>query len=163
MQSPQLGVRQGRQTMNIQDYSGDYTEESLWSKLGSFAVSAGKEVVEKVLVLFEALKDADTPAWAKAVIVAALGYFIAPVDAIPDIVPFAGFADDLGALAVALGTVATHVKKEHIATASQTKTIRYALGSYQVLGAVVGLLFIQTIAIFDQNPQGRIAGVECTG
>ena len=43
----------------------------------------------------------------------ALGYFIAPVDAFPDIVPFLGFADDLGALALALSTVAVHIKDAH--------------------------------------------------
>ncbi len=106
--------------MTPQDHSKEYSEESLWSKLGGFAKSAGREVVEKVLFLYEALKDSDTPAWARGVIIAALGYFISPVDAIPDIVPFAGFADDLGALAVAAGTVATHIKDIHIENARAT-------------------------------------------
>lgn len=106
--------------MQTQDYTRQYSEASLWKKLANFAVIAGKEVVEKALVLFEAWKDKDTPTWAKGVIVAALGYFISPFDAIPDLVPFAGYADDLGALAAAVATVAAHIKKEHVAKARAT-------------------------------------------
>lgn len=106
--------------MQIPDYTKEYSEESLWKKLGSFAATAGKEVVEKVLVLFEALKDKDTPGWAKGVILAALGYFILPTDAVPDLLPFAGYADDLGALAAAVATVAAHIKKEHVDKARAT-------------------------------------------
>jgi uncharacterized membrane protein YkvA (DUF1232 family) len=106
--------------MKKTDYTKEYSEDSLWKKLAGYAAVAGKEVVEKVLVLYESLKDKDTPAWAKGVIIAALGYFISPVDAIPDLIPFAGFADDLGALAAAVGTVATHIKKEHVSAAKAT-------------------------------------------
>jgi uncharacterized membrane protein YkvA (DUF1232 family) len=106
--------------MKKTDYTKNYSESSLGKKLTRYAVIAGKEVVEKVLVLFNTLKDRDTPAWAKGVIIGALGYFISPIDAIPDLIPFAGYADDLGALAAALGTVAMHIKKDHIAAAKVT-------------------------------------------
>lgn len=105
--------------MDIEEHAKDYSEDSLWKKLRGFAKTAGREIVEKVLALYEALKDEDTPAWAKGTIVAALGYFIAPVDAIPDLLPAVGFSDDLGALAVALGAVAAHVKEEHLARARE--------------------------------------------
>ncbi len=100
--------------METEDHSGQYSDESLRQKLARFARKAGKEVVEKVLVLVEALRDADTPAWAKGTIIAALGYFIAPLDAISDFLPVVGYSDDLGALAMALGAVAAHIKREHI-------------------------------------------------
>jgi uncharacterized membrane protein YkvA (DUF1232 family) len=106
--------------MSSPDYSKDYSENSFWTKLGEYALTAGKEVVEKALMLFEALKDKDTPAWAKAVIIAALGYFISPIDAIPDVIPVVGYADDLGALAAAFATVAVYVKEEHVASAKST-------------------------------------------
>lgn len=99
------------------NYSKAYSEPSLWKKLGGYALAAGREVVEKVLTLWETLKDKDTPAWAKGVIIAALGYFISPIDAIPDVIPGVGYADDLGALAAALAAVAMHVKDEHVAAA----------------------------------------------
>ncbi|MBK1829018.1 YkvA family protein [Haloferula rosea] len=101
-------------------YQEDYSESSFWAKLRSYAAVAGKEVVEKTLILYEALKDKDTPAWARGVIIAALGYFVSPIDAIPDTLPMAGYADDLGALAAALATVAAHVKDGHVEAARAT-------------------------------------------
>ena len=106
--------------MDQTSYEKEYSESSFWDKLKKYALVAGKEVVEKALILYEALKDRDTPAWARGVIIAALGYFISPIDAIPDTVPLAGYADDLGALAAALAAVATHVKDDHVTAARAT-------------------------------------------
>jgi uncharacterized membrane protein YkvA (DUF1232 family) len=97
-----------------QDYSREFSDQSFWDKIKNFAVKAGKEVIEKALTLYYCFMDGDTPAWAKGVILAALGYFIAPIDAIPDMTPFVGYADDLGALILASTSVAAHIKKEHI-------------------------------------------------
>lgn len=96
-----------------EDYAHAYSEEALWKKIAAFAGNAGKQVIEKVLTLYYCLRDSDTPARARATIAAALGYFIFPMDAIPDMIPGAGFSDDLGALAVALAVVAAHIKDEH--------------------------------------------------
>jgi uncharacterized membrane protein YkvA (DUF1232 family) len=65
------------------------------------------------LTLFYCLQDPDTPKWAKATIAGALGYFILPMDLIPDFLPGAGFTDDWGALFAAIGTVAAYIKNEH--------------------------------------------------
>ncbi len=104
------------------DYGAEYSEESLWRKIAAFAGRAGRETIEKVLVLYYCCLDSDTPVWAKAVIVSALGYFIAPLDAIPDLMPGVGFSDDLGAVAMALATVVAHVKPEHRRLAQEKVT-----------------------------------------
>jgi len=96
------------------DFSGHYSESSFWDKLLHFAKQAGREVVHKALILYYVGNDPATPMWAKGVITAALGYFIFPLDAIPDITPFIGYADDLGALAAALAAIASCITKEHI-------------------------------------------------
>jgi uncharacterized membrane protein YkvA (DUF1232 family) len=90
-----------------------YSEQGFWRKLARSGGKAGIFVLEKALTLFYCLKDPETPAWAKGVIVAALGYFIFPLDAIPDIIPLAGYTDDLGTLAVAFTTVLAHIKSSH--------------------------------------------------
>jgi uncharacterized membrane protein YkvA (DUF1232 family) len=94
------------------DYAGEYSEARFWTKLARFAKVAGAEVVEKSLWLFYAAQRADTPKWAKGIIYGALGYFILPLDAIPDFTPAVGYADDLGALAVALAIVASCIDDE---------------------------------------------------
>jgi len=99
---------------NGNEYNNEYSEKSFWEKLKNFAIAAGREVIEKALTLYYVLQDADTPKWAKTVIIGALGYFIMPLDAIPDITPVVGYADDLGVLVSAIATVGVHVKPEHV-------------------------------------------------
>jgi uncharacterized membrane protein YkvA (DUF1232 family) len=92
--------------------SDQYSEESFWEKIRKFGKKAGYKVVYAALLLFYCLKDGNVPVWAKTVIIGALAYFISPVDAIPDIVPIAGFSDDLGSLVAALGIVAIHINDD---------------------------------------------------
>ena len=67
------------------------------------------KVIYCALVLYYTLMKPETPAWAKGIIVAALGAFILPLDLIPDIIPVVGYADDLGAMGAALATVAMYI------------------------------------------------------
>ena len=96
----------------LDEYQEAFTEERFWDKLARYARSAGKEVVEKALLLFYAGQQEDAPAWAKATIVASLGYFIMPLDAIADLTPAVGYADDLGVLALAIAAVATYINDD---------------------------------------------------
>lgn len=98
---------------NTENFGDHYADASFWQKIKRYAIAAGKDVIEKALTLYYCLLDVDTPAWAKTVIVGALGYFIVPADAIPDLTPLAGYSDDLGALVSALAIVASHIKLEH--------------------------------------------------
>lgn len=90
-------------------FSSKYSEAGFWEKLQRHARPAGAQLVEHALQLYYAARSPDTPAWAKAVVYGALGYFIFPADAIPDIVPGAGYTDDLGVLAMALATIAMRI------------------------------------------------------
>lgn len=61
-----------------------------------------------------ALADPTTPAWAKAILAAAIAYVISPLDAIPDVIPIAGWADDLGVLGAALsGAAGVCIREDH--------------------------------------------------
>ena len=53
----------------------------------------------------------------KALVVAALGYFILPIDLIPDFIPIVGYADDLTALYVALKKVVSYIDNDIISQA----------------------------------------------
>ncbi len=57
--------------------------------------------------------DPATPRRAKLILMAALGYFVLPTDAIPDVLAGLGFADDATVLATALGLVGLQVKPAH--------------------------------------------------
>ena len=57
--------------------------------------------------------DPQTPVKVKMVLFAALGYFVLPVDAIPDVLTGLGFTDDATVLATALGIVGAHIQEPH--------------------------------------------------
>ena len=93
-------------------FENEYSENRFREKVTAYARTAGKEVVEKALWLYYSAQHPRTPAWAKSVIYGALGYFIFPLDAIPDLTPIAGYADDLGVLVAALATVPVYEHDE---------------------------------------------------
>ena len=101
-------------------YLREFSEETFWEKVSKYALVAGREVIEKALILWHVMRKPEVPAPAKAIIMGALGYFICPVDAIPDITPIVGYADDLGVLALALATVSVYVDDEIRAKARNT-------------------------------------------
>ncbi len=98
---------------NISKYSVHYSNNNFWNKIAKHYKSIGKQVLESSVCLYYAFRDPDTPKWAKRVIVAALGYFIFPVDLMPDFIPVFGYSDDLFAVLSALAAISLHVKNEH--------------------------------------------------
>ncbi|PIQ09475.1 MAG: hypothetical protein COW71_06425 [Ignavibacteriales bacterium CG18_big_fil_WC_8_21_14_2_50_31_20] len=68
---------------------------------------------EDALALYFALLDNETPIWVKVIIVGALGYFIFPFDAIPDVIPIAGYTDDAAVLFAAINSLSGFIKEEH--------------------------------------------------
>lgn len=103
----------------VQRAAEQYSDESLFDKIISYAKKAGRELIHKTLILYNAVKDPDTPVWAKTVIYGALGYFIMPLDTIPDFTPVVGYSDDMGALVGAIAIVAFHIKDKHKALAEK--------------------------------------------
>lgn len=79
-------------------YSGHYDENAFWKKLKKFARKAGIKVSYAALLLYYVVKSPETPGKDRAKIIGALGYFILPIDLIPDFIPIAGYTDDLAAL-----------------------------------------------------------------
>ena len=95
------------------DYSAAYSDENFWEKCKKFLRKAGKTVLIPALTLKYCAEDPETPKHIKATIYGALGYFISPIDAIPDITPMIGFSDDLGVITMTVASVAMHIKPEH--------------------------------------------------
>lgn len=77
-----------------------FVEENLWTKLQR----SGKKIsfAKDILALFNYMKDPVVSWHRKAIVVAALIYFIVPIDAVPDISPLIGYLDDLGVIAALL-------------------------------------------------------------
>lgn len=95
--------------IDITSYQKEYSEPKLLDKLQKVAKKAGAKVVYAVLLCVYVLSSKNVPFDAKAKIIGALGYFILPIDMIPDGIPLAGYADDLTALYWALRSVCENI------------------------------------------------------
>jgi uncharacterized membrane protein YkvA (DUF1232 family) len=104
----------------LTSYAHYYSDTAFWQKLATAALRAGRQLVRKALCLYYAALAPETPAWAKAVMFGALGYFILPLDLIPDAIPVIGYADDLAVILAAAATVAAHITDEHRRRADET-------------------------------------------
>jgi len=92
-----------------EQYQKHYSDTSFWGKLKRFAKSAGIKVVYPALLLQTMMKSEEVSLTSKLIISAGLGYFILPIDFIPDFVPLIGFADDLGVMLLILRKMGNNV------------------------------------------------------
>ena len=90
-------------------------EPRLWRKLARLAARIG--FADQLLAAWYCAADRNTPSHVRGVLLAALAYFLLPVDAVPDIVAAIGFTDDAAVIAAVLGTFARYVTPEHRAQA----------------------------------------------
>ncbi len=102
--------------MNNDKYTRFYSESELWDKIAGFAKKAGKEVVINVLKLYYAMQLGKATPAQVAAIIGALGYFISPADAVPDLLP-GGLVDDAGVLTLAVTTLTCCMDPEVTAAA----------------------------------------------
>jgi uncharacterized membrane protein YkvA (DUF1232 family) len=93
-------------------YAQYFNDSKLWKKLRKVAKKAGRKAVYYVLVLYYLARDPKVPSGLKLTILGALGYFILPLDFIPDALLLLGFTDDLAALAWALYKLRKYITPE---------------------------------------------------
>jgi uncharacterized membrane protein YkvA (DUF1232 family) len=72
---------------------------------------------EQAVAAFFCATDAKTPPHAKAILFAALAYFVLPIDMIPDFIAGIGFTDDATVLLAALSTLSPYISDAHHARA----------------------------------------------
>lgn len=78
----------------------EFVEYNLWQKLEQ----VGKKIsfAKDIKALYNYMTDSYVSWHRKAIVVAALVYFISPIDVIPDIAPLIGYLDDLGVITALL-------------------------------------------------------------
>jgi uncharacterized membrane protein YkvA (DUF1232 family) len=81
---------------------------------GKLSESSGKiTFATQATAMYYALRDPKTPLKVKALIGAALAYFIMPFDVIPDWIVGIGFTDDLAVVLMVLRKLAGSITEEH--------------------------------------------------
>ena len=82
-------------------YQKAWSEKAFWNKLPRVARKLGRLGLRQALRLYYVLKRPDLPGKNRVMIYGALGYFILPVDLVPDFIPLLGIGDDLSLIAAA--------------------------------------------------------------
>ncbi|MEW9805988.1 YkvA family protein [Mesorhizobium marinum] len=96
-------------------------EGEVRSKFWRTAKRAARQVpfMDEVVAAYFCALDKRTPLRAKAILLAALGYFVLPADSIPDVIFGLGFTDDVAVLTAAIAAVRAHITPAHRLAASE--------------------------------------------
>ncbi len=78
---------------------------------------------EDAVAAFYCAMDNTTPLHARAIMLAALAYFVLPIDLVPDALTMIGFTDDATVLATAIAIAGAHIRPEHRAKAKRALLI----------------------------------------
>jgi len=82
-----------------------------WNK--AKRVAARLPFAEELLAAYYCALDHGTPLQVKAMLFAALAYFVLPFDFLPDLLPMIGFTDDMAVLLIALRLISSNMRPEH--------------------------------------------------
>ena len=104
----------------IERYAKNYSDAELKQKLSQIAQKAGAKLIHTVLMLYYALQNPQLSTKDRAIIIGALGYFILPLDLVPDFIAGLGFTDDLASLLYALHTVYANITPDIKQKATET-------------------------------------------
>ena len=99
-------------TSHLNIYEKYFSESKLLEKLKQFGKTIGSTILYPVFLLYCLLKSGDVNLKEKAMIIGTLGYFILPVDLIPDAIVGVGYTDDAMALTATLTALASCITDE---------------------------------------------------
>ncbi|MBU6157285.1 MAG: DUF1232 domain-containing protein [Alphaproteobacteria bacterium] len=85
--------------------------EGLWRKLRRLA--GRLPFAEDLVAAYYCAIDPATPLAVRATLIAAVAYFVVPIDAIPDVLALVGFSDDGAVLATAIAVAGANIMPRH--------------------------------------------------
>ncbi len=86
-------------------------QAGLWKKLAKMAGQL--PFAEDVAAAYFCVLDSNTPSRVRAMLLAALAYFVLPLDAVPDFLAGIGFGDDAAVIAGTIALVSKHISPLH--------------------------------------------------
>ncbi len=90
-------------------YTGHYSDHRFHSKLLNLSCHVKRKLGYKAAILYVIMMDGTVPVWVKASILGVLGYFICPLDTVPDILPGVGFIDDVSLMGAVIVEISAYV------------------------------------------------------
>lgn len=95
----------------LDTYKSKFSESDLMKKITSVSKKAGVTTVYYALLLYYALMSDSIPMSKRVMVIAALGYFISPLDFIPDFI-LGGLLDDTSVLMFAIHSILPYVTED---------------------------------------------------
>ncbi len=89
--------------------SSGISEQEFWQKIKSLPAGTYCSLIETALTLYALLTEGSLTTTQVVALVFALGYFILPIDVIPDFLPLVGYSDDLSLLLATLSQFQSEV------------------------------------------------------
>jgi len=86
--------------------------EKIFNHINKYVIELSTKGIYILMLLYYAYHNADTPSWARRIIIGSIAYFISPIDSIPDLTPLIGMTDDMGVITFGLVTVACYINEE---------------------------------------------------
>jgi uncharacterized membrane protein YkvA (DUF1232 family) len=108
-------VKYGEILMPGDDETQKQQEESVRAKFWPTFRRAARQIpfARDVVAAFYCAVDSRTPTRVRGILLAALGYFVMPIDIIPDFFAVVGFSDDMAVLTLAFSMIRSHIRQEH--------------------------------------------------
>ncbi|MEF0943284.1 YkvA family protein [Rhizobium sp. BR 362] len=108
-------IKYGEILMPGDEETQERQEKSVRSKFWPTLRKAARYIPfsRDVVAAFYCALDPQTPTRVRGILLAALGYFVMPVDIIPDFFAVIGFSDDVAVLTLAFGMIQSHIRQEH--------------------------------------------------
>lgn len=96
-------------------------EERVRANFWRTAKKAARHIpfMDEVVAAYYCALDSKTPFRVRGTLLAALAYFVLPVDIIPDFLVGFGYTDDLAVLTAAITSISGHIKPAHRAAAKK--------------------------------------------
>ena len=111
------GETSGNDASRASQRNEERVRRGFWPKVQR--VAARLPFAEDLLSAYYCAFDGHTPLKVRAALLAALAYFVLPVDTMPDILPLLGFTDDALVLVTALRMVSGQITDQHREAARQ--------------------------------------------
>ncbi len=114
-------IKYGEILLPGDDETIDRREKTVREKFWTVLRKSARRIpfARDAVAAFYCAVDPATPRRVKGILLAALAYFIMPLDAIPDVFTVIGFTDDLAVLTTAIAMVRGHMREDHYALADR--------------------------------------------
>ncbi|MEM0899316.1 MAG: YkvA family protein [Pseudomonadota bacterium] len=115
MDDVKIGEILGPETEKERGQNERRVQKGFWPKVQKYARRV--PFIDEVVAAYFCAMDPDTPNTVRVTLLAALGYFVLPLDSLPDFLFGFGLTDDIAVLTAALTAVRGNITEAHKAAA----------------------------------------------